>query len=108
MIIYDICSFPSGLNFDVWYDLFLKKIIFYDSTMGKEPVSIDGDDVSLIDMNSMKEEELEKVAEIIKELNEEYLEKQLEQSDVIRNNNSKLIKYFQKINNNEDPFDILR
>ena len=98
MLIYDVNSFPNGVDINIWYSLYEKGLVIYDSLSGGEPHSIDSPDLSLIDVNHMTREDINSLTEAINGLNDEYATEQKEVNEVIKNNNRKLIEYLKSIN----------
>jgi len=101
MILFDINSFPDGLDLSVWMDLIDKNIMLFDSKNNSEIPFIagkDADKVSFIDINSMTEKDLEEIAIYLKNRNTEDQEKAKIQLETARINNEKLIKYLHNIN----------
>ena len=100
MVLFDISSFPKGMDLYSWFDLYKQGLVLYDSTIGNPPLKIiDKEDIALVDINSMANEDLIVVAEHINKLNEKLDKKNKEERDVVYENNQKLIKYLNTINN---------
>jgi len=99
MFLYDIRSFPEGMNFDIWLELHNKGIVFYDSMSGVTPIRIDDNTISFIEMNSMDVKELNLVREKIKELMSDDIKNLTTSAETFRINNQKLIDYLKNINN---------
>jgi hypothetical protein len=99
MLIFDINSFPKGLNLSVWMEMHNKGIALYDSLSGKEPLKIDDQELSLIDINTVDNEELQKISDFVEaKLKEDNLQK-IESVKTLRENNKKLIDYLKRVNN---------
>lgn len=98
MLIFDINSFPEGLNFSVWLDFIHQKILLYDSRIGETPLKYDDDEISLIDINTMDNDELQKVSDLVEKKLKEDNENRIESTKTLRENNQKLINYLKKVN----------
>jgi predicted nucleic acid-binding OB-fold protein len=101
MIIFDIKSFPDGLNTDVWLDFISKGILLYDScNKGEKPVAagLGIEKVALVDISNMTDEDLFNINKYIADRNEEDKKKADLMTKVISQNNEKLIKYLREIN----------
>lgn len=99
MLIFDINSFPKGLQFNIWLDFYNKGIVIYDSTIGNGPIKYDDNELSLIDINTVNNEELQKISDFVEaKLKEDSMER-IESVKTLRENNKKLIDYLKKINN---------
>jgi len=101
MILFDIKSFPDGLDLAAWMDLIDKNIVLYDSTNKGEIPFVPGKDidkVSFIDIENMTERDLKEIALYLSNRNAEDQEKAKTQIEIARINNEKLIKYLRDIN----------
>lgn len=98
MIIYDVNSFPKGIDINVWYGLFEKGLAVYDSERGEVPFAIDEDKVALIDIYNMSKEDLVKISQKVDEINKEYNEMQKTEILAVKENNRKLVEYLKSIN----------
>ena len=99
MLLYDINSFPEGIDISVWYDLFQKGLAVYDSKRGVEPFKYDADDLSLIDVNSLSANDLNTVAKKIDEVTTEFNKKTKDDMDKVLENNRRLVEYLKTLNN---------
>jgi len=99
MILFDINSFPSGIDGPSWFDLYNKGICIYDSKLhGNAPVEIDNKSVGLIDISLLTAEQELLLAKAINSLNSEFEEKNNKEIELLKENNQKLITYLTKIN----------
>jgi len=98
MILFDITSLPKGVDINVWYSLYAKGLCIFESKNGIGPVKIDDASIVLIDINNMTTHDKIELNRVINEINDENHNKQEQENSVIRENNSKLIKYLQSIN----------
>ena len=100
MILFDITSLPKGVDINVWYSLYEKGLCIYDSTgTGLQPIKIDADSVSFIDINSMSTADRTTLTNSINEILAEKHKETEEVNNTIRENNNKLIDYLRNINN---------
>jgi hypothetical protein len=100
MILFDVSSLPKGVDINVWYSLYEKGLCIYDSTgTGLQPIKIDADSVSFIDINSMNTADRTTLTNSINEILEEKHKETEEINNTIRENNRQLINYLKSINN---------
>jgi hypothetical protein len=97
MIIYDVNSFPDGVDISIWYSLFEKGLAIYDSLRGEKPFILDGE-LSLVDIRNMTPMDMDKVSEYLVAINEKYAKENEMNVSVVRENNRKLVEYLKKIN----------
>jgi hypothetical protein len=98
MLLYDVNSFPEGIDLSVWYDLFQKGLAVYDSKRGVEPFKYDAEDLVLIDINSLSNDDLNIVAKKVDEVTNEFNKKTKDEMDKVLENNRKLVEYLKSIN----------
>ena len=98
MIIYDVISFPKGMDINTWYALFEKGLVIYDSMYGNEPFILEDNGLSLIDITEISSDDALKLTEAINGLNDDFSDRQKTEIDMVRKNNQKLIDYLKNIN----------
>lgn len=99
MILFDINSFPAGLDGPTWFDLYNKGIVIFDSHLnGLAPVNIDNASVALVDISNMSAEDTFNLGKAINDLNDKYNKEQEVANHIAFENNKKLITYLKKIN----------
>ena len=102
MILFDIKSFPNGLDLAAWIDLIERSnIALFDSENKGEIPFVSGretDNISFIDIGNMTERDLKEIALYLNNRNTEDQEKAKQQIEIARVNNEKLIKYLRELN----------
>lgn len=99
MVIVDLLCIPDGASFNDWYELYKEGIVVFDSSRGGiKPFIIDEDKVSLVDFQSMDEEEMNKFGEAFNNIVRRRQEEFIEGTSIMRKNTEELIKYLKKIN----------
>jgi hypothetical protein len=100
MILFDIQSLPKGVDINVWYNLYEKGLLVYDSTLTKsKPVKVEQDTIALIDINSMSTADRTLLTNSINEILDEKHKEQDNINATVRENNRQLIEYLKNINN---------
>lgn len=99
MIIVDLLCIPDGASFNDWYELYKEGIVVFDSSRGGiKPFIIDEDKVSLVDLQSMDEEEMNRFGEAFNNIVRRREKEFIEETSIMRKNTEELIKYLKKIN----------
>ena len=101
MLVYDINAFPSDVDINIWYELFLKGLAIYDSSRGVKPFRYDNTGLSLVDIREMTDKDMLVMSQYLNDINEKYEKEGLAERNRVMENNKKLINYLKTINDGQ-------